>query len=504
MRHFSLLALLAFSLLLPLGVHAQSKIEVRIDPSMVKSTAETGRVLVILQKEGDTGGGRRRGGGEPRFGIGGTSKFSSPYFGADMENFTADKVAVIDDQATPFPVEKLSDVPAGDYTAQAVFHTNRDICLPNEFGNLISKPTPIKWDPKSGETVKLTLSERLPDEKLPTDTATVKYLKFPSKLLSDFHKRPMFYRVTVILPTNFEKEADKNYLLCVHIGGFGSRYQGGRGIPPDPRFVQIFPDGAGPYGDPYQVNSASNGPYGDAFTQEVIPHIEKTYRCGGHNRRFTTGGSTGGWVSLALQLYYPDFFNGCWSSCPDSVDFRDYELINIYNDKNAYVNNFGFERPSQRTINGDTVMTVRHETQVENVIGRKGSWHTGGKDWCSWNAVYGPRGADGHPKPLWNAKTGEIDKSVVEDWKKHDLRHVLEKEWPSMGSKLNGKIHVWVGDADDYFLNNAVHRFKAAADRLENPKFNGEIIIAPRRGHTSGWSNKQVLDAMAKRAEETR
>jgi S-formylglutathione hydrolase FrmB len=268
--------------------------------------------------------------------------------------------------------------------------------------------------------------------------------------------------------------------------------------------VQILTDGAGPFGDPYQVNSANNGPYGDALTQELIPHLEKNYRCGGQNRRFTTGGSTGGWVSLALQLYYPEFFNGCWSSCPDSVDFRDYELIDIYSDKNAYVNKFGFERPSQRTINGDTVMTLRHECQVENVIGRAGNWNTGGKDWCSWNATYGPRGADGLPAPLWHPKTGEIDRSVVEAWKKHDLRLVLEGNWPKYGSVLKGKIHVWVGDADDYFLNNAVHRFKAAADRLENPKFDGEITIAPRKGHTSGWNNKQILDLMVKRAEATR
>ena len=496
--------LVSFALFLTPLLHAQSKIEVRIDPSVVKSPAETGRVLLILQKAGDNGGGRRRGGGEPRFGIGATSKFSSPYFGVDMDNFTPDKVAVFDDSATAFPVEKLGDVPAGEYTAQAVFLTNRDICLPNEFGNLITKPTPIKWDPKAKDTHRLTLAERLPDEHLPKDTATVKYLKFPSKLLSDFHKRPMFYRLSIVLPGNFEKEQDKNYLLCVHIGGFGTRYQSGGFLRPDPRFVQILLDGAGPYGDPYQVNSANNGPYGDALTQEVIPHIEKTFRSGGTNRRFTTGASTGGWVSLALQLYYPDFFNGCWSSCPDPVDFRDYELINIYSDKNAYVNNYGFERPSQRTINGETVMTVRHETQVENVIGRGGSWHTGGKDWCSWNATFGPRGSDGLPKPLWDAKTGVIDKSVVDDWKKHDLRIHLEKNWPTMGSKLNGKVHVWVGDADDYFLNNAVHRFKTATQRLDNPQFNGEIIIAPRQGHTSGWSNSQILDAMAKRAEQSR
>jgi hypothetical protein len=500
MRRF----LLGFLFLLPSFAFAQARIEVRIDPAIVKGAGETGRVLVILQKDGAAPTGRRRGGGEPRFGIGANGMSASPYFGVDMDQFTADKVAVIDDSATPFPVAKLSDVPAGNYTAQAVFHTNRDICLPNAHLNLISKPTPVQWNPAAKEPIKLTLTDRLPDEVVPKDTANVKFLKFPSKLLSDFHGRPFFYRLSVMLPANFEKEPGKQYLLCVRIGGFGTRYTFAGGGSSDPRFVQILLDGAGPYGDPYQVNSANNGPYGDALTQEVIPYVEKTFRCGGTGRRFTVGGSTGGWVSLALQLYYPDYFNGCWSSCPDPVDFRDYELINVYSDKNAYVNGYQFERPSQRTINGDTVMTLRHECQAENVIGRGGKFNTGGKDWSSWNAVFGPRGSDGFPSLLWDPQTGEMNKAVIKDWEKHDLRMVLERQWPSMGSKLNGKVHVWVGDADDYFLNNAVHRFKAAADKLDNPKFNGEIIIAPRKGHTNGWGNQQILDAMAKRAEETK
>jgi hypothetical protein len=479
---------------------AGPRIEVRIDPTQVKTPAEPGRVLVILQKVGAQTSGRMQRGGEPRFGIGSTGAFASSYFGTDMDQFTADKAAVIDDNATPFPVAKLSDVPAGDYIAQAVFHTNRDLNLPNAPGNLYSDAVPIKWNPSSREPVLLTLNKRMADETLPRDTATVKFLKFPSKLLSDFHKRPMFYRFTVILPRDFEKEPNKNYLLCVHIGGFGSRFTQGGFIQPDPRFVQIFTDGAGPYGDPYQVNSANNGPYGDALTQEVIPYVEKAYRCGGDGRRFTTGGSTGGWVSLALQVFYPDYFNGCWSSCPDPVDFRAYELINIYKDPNAYVNQFGFERPSQRNIEGETVMPLRHECQVENVLGRGGNWAVGGKDWCSWNAVFGPRGEHGQPKPLWNPKTGQLDHSVTEHWKKYDLRMVLQDNWSTLGPKLSGKLHVWVGDADDYFLNNAVHHLKAAMDHVDNPKFDGEIIIVPRRGHTSGWSNKQALDLMAQRA----
>jgi S-formylglutathione hydrolase FrmB len=503
MRRVALLFLLAIGwLCFTATALAQSRFHIGIDPGQVKGSGETGRVLLVLQKaDGAPAPTRRSGGSEPRYQLGRTGVNAAPYFGADMDNFTADKQAVIDDSATPFPVAKLSDVPAGNYLVQAVFHTNRDINLPNAFGNLHSKPVRITWDPAKGETHKLTLTERLPDEQVPADTATVKYLKFPSKLLSDFHKRPMFYRVSVILPRDFEREHPGNtYLLCVHIGGYGTRYTMAGMMQPDPRFVQILTDGAGPYGDPYQVNSDNNGPMGDALTQEVIPHIEKTYRCGGTNRRFTTGASTGGWVSLALQIFYPDYFNGCWSSCPDSVDFRAYELINIYEDKNAYVNRYGFERPSQRTLDGDTVMTVRHESQVENVLGRGGNWAVGAKDWCAWNATYGPRGDDGTPKPLWDPKTGVIDRSVTKHWEKYDLRLVLERNWSALAPKLNGKIHVWVGDADDYFLNNAVHRLKASMEKV-TPPFEGEITIAPRRNHTSGWSNKQVLDLMEKRTK---
>ena len=311
----------------------------------------------------------------------------------------------------------------------------------------------------------------------------------------------MEFRVGVVLPTDFEKEPEKKYGLLVDIGGFGTRYTSAARMTPDPRFVQIVPDGAGPFGDPYQVDSANNGPYGAALTQEVIPYIEKTYRClGTAKSRFTTGGSTGGWVSLALQVFYPDFFNGCWSQCPDSVTFERFELADIYSEPNVYVNRFGNDRPGTRTIDGDIISSVRHECQLECVLGRGGKWELSGRDWASWNATYGPKGKDGLPVPLWDGKTGAIDKSVVEHWKKYDLKMVLEKNWKELGPKLAGKIHIWVGDSDDYFLNAAVRRFKDSTDQLRNPKFDGTILIEARAGHASGgWSRKEMLDAMAAR-----
>jgi hypothetical protein len=162
-------------------------------------------------------------------------------------------------------------------------------------------------------------------------------------------------------------------------------------------------------------------------------------------------------VSLALQIFYPDFFNGAWSHAPDPVDFRAFELVNIYGAENVYVNRHGFERPTAREVNGDVRDTMRHEVQLERVLGRGGRWELGGRDWGSWNAVYGPRGDDGLPKPLWDGKTGKVDRSVLEHWKSYDLRLTVERNWRILGPKLRGKLRIWVGDADDYFLNNAVH-----------------------------------------------
>jgi S-formylglutathione hydrolase FrmB len=256
-------------------------------------------------------------------------------------------------------------------------------------------------------------------------------------------------------------------------------------------------DGAGPYGDPYQVNSDNNGPYGDAVTQELIPYIERRFHCiGKPYARVLDGGSTGGWVSLALQVFYPDFFNGTWSACPDPVDFRSFQLVNIYASPNAYINRFGFERPGMRTTGGDVQETMRYECQLENVLGRGNSWTMSGQQWGSWNAVYGPRGADGRPVPLWDPRTGVVNHKVAEHWKRYDLRMVLEKNWQTLGPKLHGKIHIWVGDADSYFLNNAVHQLDTFLSKA-NPPYGGTIVYGPGQGHCwDGLTARQKIEQM--------
>jgi len=464
------------------------RFEVRLGPKVAPPPGP-GRLLVALARAGE----------RPRFTD--TGPPGCPVAGTDVAAFSRDTVAVLGGGALLFPAGTLDGLPAGEYAVQAVFAHNRDINHPSAPGNLRSAVATVRLDPKAGTTVPLTLADVFPEPAL-KDTKTHKFLSVPSKLLSDFHGRPMVYRVGVALPPDFDKQPDRKYALLVQIGGFGSRYIHAEEMPPDPRFVQILLDGAGPFGDPYQVNSANNGPYGDALVKEVIPYVERTFRCLGTPRaRFTTGGSTGGWVSLALQVFYPDYFNGCWSQCPDGVDFRALELIDVYDDANAYVNRFGFERPAKRTADGDTVYTVRHECRIERALGRSGRWELSGRDWACWNAVYGPRGKDGLPVPLWDGETGAIDKAVLKHWRQYDLRDVLDRNWPALGPRLAGKIHVWVGEADDYFLNNAVHRLRDALARKTDPKFDGEIRIELRAGHTDGgWTRRQILDAMAARA----
>jgi len=472
----------------------------------VTSVPVSGRLLVVLASSSPP---------EPVKRLGDTGTDAAVTLGRDVADWKAGQPATLDATSAIFPIASLGELKPGEYVVQALLRCNQDLRVTDADGNMSSEPTRVQVDPSSDEPIKLTLSKKRDEKDAPVDTKFVKYIRVESPLLTKFWKRPISVRAAVILPRDFETETDHKYPLRVDIGGFATRYTAAKHFVDSPfsptrklwladdtpRFVVLLLDGAGPLGDPYQVNSDNNGPFGDAITQELIPFVEKQFRCIGEPKaRFLNGGSTGGWVSLALQVFYPDFFNGCWSISPDGVDFRAFELIDIYRDENAYVNRFGFERPSKRTLDGDVEFTVRHECQMENALGDGDSWTMSGQQWGAWNAVYGPRGDDGKPKPLWNPKTGVIDRSVVEHWRKYDLRNVLESNWATLGPKLRGKIHISVGEADDYFLNNGVvllEKFLRAAD----PAFEGEIKYQPRAGHTwSAWSDLEMLQAMDARA----
>ncbi|CAN5498219.1 alpha/beta hydrolase-fold protein [soil metagenome] len=472
------------------------RFEVKLAPGLV-TTPQDGRLLIVLGQSATP---------EPRRSIGRTGVNAPPLMGKDARGLTPDGVVVFDRSAVIFPIRSLDDLPKGKYFAQAVLMTNRDLKMSAAPGNLYSEPVEFELDPKAGGTHQLTLSKAVPAEKLPEDSERNKYLKFKSELLSRFHGRPMYLRVGIRLPAKFASEPDRQYPLRISIGGYGSRFTGiARADASADQMIVMQVDGAGPYGDPNQVNSANNGPFGDALTQELIPHIEKQYRgLAKPDARFLTGTSTGGWVSLALQVFYPDFFGGCWSCCPDPVDFHCFQLVNIYDDANAFVNRSGFDRPGMRNTLGDMVESMHHQIQIENVLGDGDSWTRSGQQWGSWNASFSPRGSDGQPIALWDPKTGVINKSVLEHWKKYDLHRVLAGDWKTRGPKLQGKIRIWAGEADQYFLNNAVHLLDGFLSKAQ-PPFQGHIAYGMGKGH--GWKelnerqiNEQMLDIARRKA----
>jgi hypothetical protein len=165
------------------------------------------------------------------------------------------------------------------------------------------------------------------------------------------------------------------------------------------------------------------------------------------------------------------------------------------------------EIPANRSPEGLTELTMREENAAEAVIASKG--RSGGQ-WDGWQAAWAPVGADGYPKPLWNKQTGVIDHTVAEAMraKGYDLRDHLERNWATVGPKLVGKLHVAVGDMDNYFLNLAVYKLETFLESTKQPGrgpyYEGRFDYGrPLKPHGwQPWSNQELLrlmDAQVKR-----
>lgn len=501
-------ALAGLCILHAFAIHAADVSPLRFEINVPKGgSPPDGRMFVVLSRTNNP---------EPRFQLGRSGVNAPQTLARDFKQLAPGATVTLDQGAFGFPLTNLLAMAPGEYFIQAMFECNADLRFRNAPGNLYSEVRKQKVDPARGGAIALALSKQIPAEELPADTEMVKFVKIQSKLLSQFFGRPIFLRAGVILPRNYEREPARRYPLWVRIGGLNSRYTAvTRLMSPKtdfrntwmaddaPRFILLQLDGAGPLGDPYQVNSANNGPFGDAVTQELIPHIEASFRAiGKPDARVLSGTSTGGWVALALQIFYPDFFNGAWSSCPDPVDFRALELANIYEDENLYLNKYGNERPSERTPPGDVALLARREISAENLLGPGNSYTLSGEQWGEWNAAFSPRGTDGLPVPLWDEQTGKINRDVAEQWKKYDLRLVLKDNWRRLGPKLRGKIHISAGEADQYFLNNAVHLLDQSLHEAE-PPFEGNIVYGLGKPHA--WSSltlREMLEGMKAATEK--
>jgi hypothetical protein len=500
---------------------------------------------------------------EPRL-QSGADRGSEPFFGVDVEALPPGKGVNIDWNTSGFPVASLKALPPGDYYVQGLLlpytrfarsdgHTiwaHMDAGEGQRFnrspGSLVSEVRKVHIDPTKKAAYTISLGSTIPPIQSPPETEWVKRVKITSNLASRFWGHPMSLGAVVLLPKGYAENTTKRYPVVYTVGHyserppFGFTFEGcDKAETPEartrrlartmrepgcelqqawvsgkvPEMIAVFIQHTTPfYDDSYVLNSANNGPYGDAITQELIPEIDKRFRTiAAPYARVLTGGSTGGWDVLALQIHYPDVFGGAWGLYPDQLDFRNYQLGNIYADTNAYVTSDGSwlprEIPSSRTPEGLTELTVREENQAELVIASKG--RSGGQ-WDGWQAAWAPVGPDGYPKPVWDKKTGHIDKAVVEQMraKGYDLRDYVERNWKTLGPQLVGKLHIAVGDMDNYFLNLGVYHMETFLESTKEPGkgpyYAGTVEYGrPLKPHGwQPWTNQELLRTMMAQVEK--
>jgi len=516
---------------------ARIQFDIRIPDSLAAGIRD-GRLILMLSTDSTA---------EPRFQIGDGPE-TQLAFGRDLENWKTGRPIRFDGTEFGYPILSMAEVPAGKYYIQVLLHkyetfyrsAGPPVKLPMDRGegqqwnrapgNLYSQPIRLFIDPKLPQIVTIRLDRVIPPIEPPKDTEYVKHIRIRSKLLSDFWGRDMYLGAHVLLPKDWEKHPDVRYPLAIFHGHFPNDLGGWRTVPPDttvpcvyssrfnldcynrieqqeaydfykmwtgpgfPRVIAIEIQHANPfYDDSYAVNSANLGPYGDAITYELIPYIEQTFRgIGAGWARFMYGGSTGGWEVLAAQLFYPDEYNGCYAACPDPVDYRAFCSFDLYADKNAYYLDSEYKRtprPGHRNYLGQVNTTIEDMNHRELVLGDKSR---SGQQWDIWEAVASPMGIDGYPKRIWDKRTGVIDTAVARYWREHyDLAYILKRDWGQLGDKLRGKIHLYCGDMDNYYLNNAVYLAEDILDNLTDPPYDGEVDYGDRAEHCWNGDHSQ-------------
>ena len=469
-------------------------------PSSVRAEPVTGRVYVMISRTNDR---------EPRLQIGRTG---TPFFGRDVDKLAPGQAGIIDATDLGTPVASLKNLPPGEYYVQGFVNIYSEFRRADGHtvwmhddqwegqrwnispGNLYSEPQRVRID-SSTETIKLVASNQIPPVQIPADTAFVKRFKIQSPLLTKFWGRPIYLGATVLLPRDYAVSTVKYPVLYRqgHFGlgaplGFDENNELGVAWKRDdfPRMIVVTLQHPAPYfDDSYGVNSVNVGPYGDAIMQELYPEIDRRYRTIGESwARITDGGSTGGWISLAHQILYPDFYGGVWSYCPDSVTFTDVEGINVYKDDNAFYRTIDWRTVpiiNTREVNGHVRLTSEQRNHMELVNGTRGR---SGEQLDIWSAVFGPLGKDGYFEPLFDKRTGVINKTVADYWRSHyDLLEYLKRHWTTVGPRLVGKVHVYTGTADNFFLNNSTKELEEWMKTTQNPHYPGFFLYGDGKGH---------------------
>lgn len=539
MRHFIFFTLFSSFALLSCEFSSGKKASYSFSVSIPDSLSEgvvDGRLVLMFSTNPDK---------EPRFEIMDGPK-TQIAFGKNLENWKKGDKISFSGEEFGYPLENMRDVPPGDYYVQVLLHkyetfnlaTGHTVKLPMDRGegqqwnlapgNLYS--TPVKISIKDGIKKDLVLDKRIPPIEEPKDTEWIKHIKIKSKLLSDFWGRDMYIGAHILLPKDWAVKTNIKYPLAIYHGHFPDDFSGFRTTPPDttipciynnrfkldcynrivdqeaydfykiwsgpdfPRVIAIEIQHPTPYyDDSYAVNSACQGPYGDAITYELIPYIEKQYRGIGQGwARFMYGGSTGGWEALAAQIFYPDEYNGCFAACPDPIDFRAFTVVDIYKDKNAYYLDSKFKktpRPGMRDYLGHVSATLKEVNYRELVLGDKAR---SGQQWDIWEATYSPMDKEGYPQRIWDRVSGDIDSTVAGYWRENfDLSYIMKRDWPKIGKKLKGKVRIYCGDMDNYYLNNAVYFTEEFLESTTEPYYDGDVDYGDRAEHCWNGDHNQ-------------
>lgn len=488
-----------------------------------------------------------------------------PFFAKDVTNVRPGSTVVIDAKTPGFPLNSLSDLPAGSYYVEGLvevyqrYHRadGHTIWVPpqwsvatasHEVGTVSSAVEHVTLDPHHGISLNLTLDRPVTSPWFaalakPTgigpNAPWIRNVRIQSSVLTRWWGAPFYLGATILLPKGYASHPHSYYPVVYNQGHFdqpipwdftadattetpeavaeGKRDGYGTGYEfyqswnsaHFPRFIMVTWQHPCPFfDDSYAVNSANCGPFGDAIMKELVPYVESHFRIlrKGY-ARVVEGGSTGGWESLALQVQYPSFFGGAWVFDPDPIDFRNFQLINLYKDDSAFDVRSPdgwhvYQRTWERESDDQPVGSERRFSQYELALGSHGRslYQLDG-----WWAIFDPVGTDGYPAPIWNMSTGAIDHNVVTWARDHgyDLSYYMQQHWPTLGPQLRGKLHFIVGDMDSYYLDLAVYRMQDFLESTTSPHSDATFTYGrPMKGH--GWHPMtwtQLLEDMARQVK---
>ncbi len=407
----------------------------------------------------------------------------------------------------------FDSIPEGTYYFQLLWQQNFDGFATHEDGNLRSAKRKLVINASQSIEEKLTWVYESWMEGEPHPH--VKFVQVKSDTLSKWWGKTIYEHAAILLPSGYYENPDIEYPVYYFIGGGESNsvvaaqqmkwwkeFADWWMAEDAPQIITVYLDGS-KNRNIYHLDSENLGPHGYSLINEFIPYIENQYRGSqSPDTRFIGGCSTGGFGSLALQLFYPETFNGVFSYNPDPLSFSELMYINIYEDENFFYDELGYPTMLRQLGRSDNPVSWKDWVELENVLGPSGTYLDADHVLGIWSAIFGPKGVDGLPVPMVDPLTGTIDTEVAQSWSKYDLSKYVADNWDLIGPALQGKIYISCNVIDSYYLDKGVRVFESTLDDLVNPEPQAIIEWAPGIGHCSEYSPMKVMKQIEERIKK--